>query len=194
MQFFMSMRRAGAVAVLTGCLLGASPAVADTFTWSYSGVAAPGDSPTLGLTSVTGFGQFTATLISGEHYQINTITGFETDDTGTFAIAGLSPYAGADNTFFVTPPQVDFAGFSFSLVGSGTLWNIFFNPGSGGYFANNSVDNPVGNATPSIAINFQAVPGPVVGAGLPGLALACSGLIALARRRRRRNGFGAVPA
>jgi hypothetical protein len=30
------------------------------------------------------------------------------------------------------------------------------------------------------------VPGPVVGAGLPGLALACSGLIALARRRRQK--------
>ena len=31
-----------------------------------------------------------------------------------------------------------------------------------------------------------AIPGPVVGAGLPGLALACGGLIAFARRRRRR--------
>jgi hypothetical protein len=33
---------------------------------------------------------------------------------------------------------------------------------------------------------FAAVPGPVVGAGLPGLLMACAGLIALARRRRRR--------
>jgi len=48
----------------------------------------------------------------------------------------------------------------------------------------------VGNDTPptfnaAFVLNGVAVPGPLAGAGLPGLTLACSGLLALARRRRR---------
>jgi hypothetical protein len=35
-------------------------------------------------------------------------------------------------------------------------------------------------------VSTFAVPGPVLGAGLPGLVLACGGLLALARRRRRK--------
>ena len=37
------------------------------------------------------------------------------------------------------------------------------------------------------SITAQQVPGPIVGAGLPGLVAACGGLIALARRRRQRR-------
>jgi len=40
-------------------------------------------------------------------------------------------------------------------------------------------------SNPSTAF-AAGVPGPIVDAGLPGLLLACAGLIALARRRRQR--------
>jgi hypothetical protein len=42
-----------------------------------------------------------------------------------------------------------------------------------------------GDQLSNAGITVSAVPGPVLGAGLPGLIMACGGLLVLARRRRR---------
>jgi hypothetical protein len=50
----------------------------------------------------------------------------------------------------------------------------------------NFAGHGLGDANGTAFLNENVpVPGPIVGAGLPGLVMACSGLLVLARRRRR---------
>jgi hypothetical protein len=57
-----------------------------------------------------------------------------------------------------------------------------------GFLNEGTAANPdfVATANSGAIFETRAVPGPVAGAGLPGLVAACGGLIALARRRRQK--------
>jgi hypothetical protein len=76
---------------------------------------------------------------------------------------------------------------NFNAAPASTQLLGFANTGAGPYSVTAqyhivSVAGQAGGADSTIAM--VAVPGPVVGAGLPGLLAACFGLVALARRRR----------
>jgi opacity protein-like surface antigen len=84
-------------------------------------------------------------------------------------------------------------------VGSSDFTGAFVVGSSGGidFTASGIPGPPVGRtldqvvqagATVTVGISSgEAVPGPIVGAGLPGLVAACGGLVALGRRRRRKQ-------
>jgi hypothetical protein len=56
---------------------------------------------------------------------------------------------------------------------------------SGNMFVADVFSGQTGNTGP-VDVTAVPVPGPIVGAGLSGLVMACGGLLALARRRRQK--------
>ena len=71
-----------------------------------------------------------------------------------------------------------------TVVAIGTLTMTGFD-NTPGVFALTTQGGGDGTTTTTFSATTVAVPGSVVGAGLPGLVLACGGLLALARRRRQ---------
>jgi hypothetical protein len=72
---------------------------------------------------------------------------------------------------------------TFVVSEPGETVSNFIQNATGQFFAVDVIA-PNGN-TGAVDASLLAVPGPIAGAGLPGLLAACGGLIALARRRRR---------
>ena len=80
----------------------------------------------------------------------------------------------------VTPPFVG----DLAIGGAGMLTLNGFDP-TPGILLLTTQNGGDGTTHVTFSATAVAVPGPVVGAGLPGLVMACGGLLALARRRRQ---------
>ena len=144
-------------------------------------------SPIIPLTTFTpvtvdgGFGVQSYSSVLPQATVLPQVTSVFADPPSTYSPFGPSL---TDNPFLNTLSGTQF-GSSQTVVSdlssSGGMTPLSFVPfGSLGNFGS------LGVVMPSVA-SVAAVPGPVMGAGLPGLLAACAGLIALARRRRQQS-------
>jgi hypothetical protein len=198
----VNSRHALMAAVASAALIAASPALADTIISTTFNINGNGT-----FTADTGNILTATTITPGAP---NVVAGIVTDNThlvsGTTIVTLTDPTPVTLGSIFTKTFTTDLGTFVESLQ----VTSVTLGASSLGILATGTIAETVvlsgvqlgsapvtysaaytQNSGPGTQINASfndatvAVPGPVVGAGLPGLIAACSGLLALARRRRR---------
>jgi hypothetical protein len=164
----MSYKSLLAGVLLASASLNAPAALADTYNWSFTGSFGFSLSGTL-TTGAADKGGFDITSFTG--------SGFDFVPVTIPAILAPGTFGGNDNLLFPNAsPQLDSKGVAFTMNGSNEQISCTPSCSLNGPF------NAGGGLTFTATL---AVPGPIAGAGLPGLIFAGGGLLGWWRRRRK---------